>query len=293
MEAANLSKEERVILVEPTIKNAWIPYPAAVDLMKQLEDIYRAQRHIQNGVKPYRRRNLLIVGETNNGKTHLLNHFCKRHPLEERPEEDSIFAPVISIEIYGPNRNHFYNSILNELHAAFRQRDRVDVKQFQALELMRVVGTRILIIDELSTAVTAGTLTQRAFLNTLKFLCNHSDITIVGAGTKEVFSALRLVPQLDNRFRRVELKRWQFGDAFRTLLANYECILPLYKPSELQEPTLAMKLYSMTEGYIGELADLLIDASKQAIETGKEQIDQKLLQEIHWESPSARIRSRW
>jgi hypothetical protein len=221
-----------------------------------------------------------------------LNHFCKRHPLEERPRQDSIFAPVISIEIDGPNRNKFYNSILNLLHAAFRPRDRVDTKEFQALELMGKVGTRILVIDELSTAVAAGTLTQRAFLNTLKFLCNRSDITIVGAGTKEVFSALRLVPQFDNRFRRVELKRWQFGDAFRRLLANYECILPLHKPSELQEPTLATKLYSMTEGYIGELADLLIEASRQAIRSGREQIDQKLLQEIDWEAPSARIRSR-
>lgn len=87
----------------------------------------------------------------------------------------------------------------------------------------------------------------------------------------------RLVRQLDNRFERTELKRWEFGDDFRRLLANFELLLPLRKPSELQEPTLAMKLYSMTEGYIGELANLLIRASQVAIEMGDEHISHKLL----------------
>jgi Bacterial TniB protein len=292
MKSLTLSKEDRIVQVEQTIKDAWIPYPAAMTISNILEDLYACNRQVRNGSMPYRKRNLLMIGDPNNGKTHILKHFCNLHPIEENRDKDAICASVISVEIDGPNRNDLYNSVLKDLNAPFRERDRVDVKQFQALELMRLAGTRILIIDELSTAITAGTLTQRAFLNTIKFLCNRSGVIIVGAGTKDVFSALRLVPQLDNRFRRVELKRRQFGDSFRRLLASYETILPLRKPSELQEPTMALKLYSMTEGYIGELADLLIEASKHAIKIEREQIDHRLLKEIDWESPSVRIRNR-
>jgi len=149
----------------------------------------------------------------------------------------------------------------------------------------------MLIIDELNTAVAGTSLKQRIFWNAIKNLNNCAHISIVGAGTKEVFSALRLVPQLDNRFERAELKRWEFGDEFRRLLASFECLLPLRHASELQEPSVAMRLYSMTEGYIGEVANLLIKAAICAIETGSEKIDQRLLAKIEWKSPTERIRT--
>jgi hypothetical protein len=291
-EALNLGDDERISRVVFLLRfEAWIPYPRAKAILGRLEELFNLPRPRQDLPKSYRIPNLLMISDTNNGKTHLLNRFYDLHPKENNPDADAIYAPVIIVEVDSPSLDNFYNLVLMFLGAVFREKDRVEVKAFQTLKLMRQVGTRILIIDELSTAIAGTSLKQRTFLNGLKYLGNRSHVSIVGAGTREVFSALRLVPQLDNRFERAELKRWEFGADFRKLLESFEYILPLRNPSELQEPTLAMKLFSMTEGYIGELSNLLMEAAAHAIRTGSEKIDHKLLKQIAWKAPSERLKN--
>jgi hypothetical protein len=46
----------------------------------------------------------------------------------------------------------------------------------------------------------------------------------------------------------------------------------------------------MSEGYIGEIDRLLIEAAVHAVMKGKEYIDRKLLDEINWTAPSDRRR---
>lgn len=68
-------------------------------------------------------------------------------------------------------------------------------------------------------------------------------------------------------------------------------MIPLKKASNLHmDVTLATKLFSMCEGYIGELSTLLTDAAVFAIHNKSEQITLKVLESIDWISPSARKR---
>jgi type II secretory pathway predicted ATPase ExeA len=164
----------------------------------------------------------------------------------------------------------------------------VDRKQFQAIKLMREVGLRMLIIDEVQH-ILAGNLTrQRTFLNVIKFLGNELEIPIVGVGTKDAFRALQTDTQLANRFDHAKLPRWKNGDNFIRLLMTFEQMLPLRKPSMLDEPSLADRIYSMSEGYIGEISRLLVEAAVAAVKTGKEAIDKRLLESIGWVAPSDR-----
>lgn len=72
------------------------------------------------------------------------------------------------------------------------------------------------------------------------------------------------------------------------LLKSFEYTLPLKKPSNLTDTSIAVKLLSMSEGLIGELSDVLTKAAVKAIESGKEKIDQKVLKEIDFIPPVAR-----
>lgn len=260
----------------------WIGYDAANSILDRLESLLTHP-------KTHRMPNLLIVGNTNNGKTMLVKRFCTRHPPEDNKEGQSFVVPVLFVQAPPvPDEGRFYNAILDLLFAPYKPSDRVDRKQFQAIKLMREVGLRMLIIDEVQH-ILAGNLTrQRTFLNVIKFLGNELEIPIVGVGTKDAFRALQTDTQLANRFDHAKLPRWKNGDDFIRLLMTFEQMLPLRKPSMLDEPALADRIYSMSEGYIGEISRLLVEAAIAAVKTGKEAIDKRLLESIGWVAPSDR-----
>lgn len=260
----------------------WIGYDTANSILDRLESLLTHP-------KTHRMPNLLIVGNTNNGKTMLVKRFCSRHPPEDNKEGQSFVVPVLFVQAPPvPDEGRFYNAILDLLFAPYKPSDRVDRKQFQAIKLMREVGLRMLIIDEVQH-ILAGNLTrQRTFLNVIKFLGNELEIPIVGVGTKDAFRALQTDTQLANRFDHARLPRWKNGDDFIRLLMTFEQMLPLRNPSMLDEPALADRIYSMSEGYIGEISRLLVEAAVVAVKTGREAIDKRLLESIGWVAPSDR-----
>ena len=129
---------------------------------------------------------------------------------------------------------------------------------------------------------------QRQFLNVLKYLGNELKIPLVGVGTIDAVRAIQTDPQLTNRFDPITLRRWQMNREWQMLLSSFERILPLRKPSQLAELSLATALLAWSEGTIGELASLLRTAAKAAIETGEECITEGLLKQIDWTPPSSR-----
>jgi Bacterial TniB protein len=109
-----------------------------------------------------------------------------------------------------------------------------------------------------------------------------------GLGTLEAVRAIQADPQLASRFYRTELPLWRMGREYRKLLASFERMLPLKRPSQLAKAPLATKLLAMTEGTIGELSTLLKSAAIYAVRTGTERIDTSVLAGLEWEPPSTR-----
>jgi hypothetical protein len=187
-----------------------------------------------------------------------------------------------------PDEGRFYNAILELLFAPYKPSDRVDKKQFQVIRLMRYVNIRMLIIDEIHHILAGNLNKQKAFLNVIKYLGNELQIPIVGVGTKDAFRAIQTDSQLANRFEPAAMPRWKFEMNFLRLLASFEKMLPLKYPSALHETTLATILFSMSEGYIGELSKILTEAAVHAIQSGKEKIDKETLEALAWVAPSKR-----
>lgn len=260
----------------------WIGYDGANDILDRLEALLEHP-------KSHRMPNLLIVGDTNNGKTMLVKRFCNRHPAEDNKEGEAAKVPVLFVQAPPvPDEGRFYNAILELLFAPYKPSDRVDRKQFQAIKLMKAVGLRMLVIDEIHH-ILAGNLTrQKIFLNVIKFLGNELEIPIVGVGTRDAFRAIQTDLQLSNRFKRATLPRWKNDDDFVRLLMTFERMIPLRNPSHLDDPALADRIYAMSEGSIGEISDLLVEAAVFAVTSGKEVIDRKVLESINWVAPSKR-----
>lgn len=281
LQLLDLSDAERIERIRAP---RWIGYPQAKAILAKLEDLLTYPQS-------HRMPNLLVVGDTNNGKTMLVQRFCSRHPADDNPSDDGIRVPVLFVQAPPiPDEGRFYNAILELLFAPYKPNDRVDKKQFQVIKLLKYVGLRMLVVDEIHHVLAGNLNRQRAFLNVLKYLGNELQVPIVAVGTRDAFRALQTDPQLANRFEPALLSRWEFDTDFLRLLASFERMLPLREPSMLHDTSLATKLFSMSEGYIGELSRLLTETSVKAVQSGKEKIDAKLLDTIGWISPSDRKR---
>jgi hypothetical protein len=262
----------------------WIGYTRAKQLLGKLDDLLTHP-------KTHRMPNLLIVGDTNAGKTMLANRFAQLHPADDNPEGEAAIVPVLAIQSPpGPDESRFYNAILEALFAPYNPRERAAHKQVQVLRILKGVGLRMLIIDEVHNVLTGPVNKQRQFLNVLKYLGNDLQIPLVGLGTKEALRAIQADPQLANRFEPAALPPWQLNQEFQMLLASFEQVLPLRKASRLADEQMARQLLMLSEGSLGELSVLLTSAAVYAVQSGVERIDEKVLAAIDWIPPSERRR---
>lgn len=277
--ALALSDQERINFIR---RPRWIGYTKAKQIIAQLENLLTHP-------KTHRMPNLLLVGETNSGKTMIVNRFHQLHPAADDPDTERCQWPVLVIQAPPvPSEARFYTAILEKFSAPYRSRDGVCKKQFQVLKILSRVRVQMLIIDEIHQIVAGKIGAQRQFLNTIKYLGNELQIPIVGVGTYEAFNALQTDPQLANRFEPAALPRWEQGREYLRLLSSFERMLPLKRPAHLTGEDLAFKLLGMSEGTIGELSALLTRAAVSAIEKGTETITPKLLDGIGWIRPSER-----
>jgi hypothetical protein len=78
--------------------------------------------------------------------------------------------------------------------------------------------------------------------------------------------------QLADRFEAMELAAWENDQAFHQLLASFESILPLRKPSDFRDPHVHQRILSLTEGVLVRICRLIERAAVEAIHSGTERI---------------------
>lgn len=276
----DLSDQERIRWLE---NHRWIGYGMAKTIIEKLN--WRLH------LKPSDRMpNLLLYGDTNNGKTTIVKQFALRNHSKENEKTGILEYPVMYMQMPpSPEESRFYDSMLNILKAPYRQRDSISRKQNQAITIMNNLGVKLLIIDEFHHMLIGHKTKQRLLLQSIKYLSNELRIPIVTVGTDDALRAIRVIPQISNRFEQIELPRWQSNDDFRRLLASFEKLLPIKHASGLSGREISRKIYSMCEGNIGELSTLLNEVTTEAITSGDEKITLSLLDKIKWIQPVTKI----
>lgn len=278
-----LGARERVDFLEA---QRWIGYPIAARILERLERLLRQPKRT-------RMQSLLIVGESNNGKTTLIERFLETAGQPSVDENNDPVKPVLLVESPpSADEKGLYLSILDRFHAPHRASDPVSKLRYQVLHLCRACHVRMLVVDEFHSLVSGTGSKQREVMNVIKFLCNELAVPIVGVGTREAVRALHHDPQHASRFDVMELPLWTLDKDFQRMLASIEKTLPLKSPSKLSQPALARPLHYISQGNLGNLLRLLNECATEAIESGAEAIDQTIIENHKWVRPTAGIRER-
>ena len=262
------SDEERIIYCK---KDHWIGYGSAVKLIEILEDKFLDPPQM-------RHEGLLVYGDSNNGKTAILKRMYDLHKTKldyVTKDGEAIYEiPIIYFQAPTiPDESRLYSLILDELCVPQKRTDKVVIKANLAKHYLNKLGTKMILIDEIHSALRGNLNKQRTFIDDLKQLSNSLSLTIVLAGTREAYSALSIGNETGSRFPALELPRWNNDKKFRSFVATYERCLPLKEASNMAENSeLLNALFYQSEGLIGKTVNLLKKAAIKAINSKREYI---------------------
>lgn len=276
-----LSAEERMEFLD---QPRWIGYTVAQNILDTLQGLLH---------KPKRPRmpNLLIVGDSNNGKTTVIERFRHLCGASYVNADSEPVKPIIIAEAPpSADEKGLYISILEQFFSPYRATDPTSKLRYQAIHLFRACHVSMLVIDEFHSLLTGSPVKQREVMNAIKLMCNELAIPIVGVGTREAVRVLHTDPQHASRFDVMTLPLWELNVDFQRLLAGFEKVLPLKNRSNLHSPDLASLFYTISEGNTGNLHRLLIECAQEAIRSGKEQIDRAIVEKKAWLRPTRGIR---
>ena len=123
----------------------WVAHDPAQAALARLDGLLR------DGPGQIRPPNLLLAGPTNNGKSWIVERFRRAHATA--PGEDAERLPVVVMQMpTEPTVSRFYAALLTNLGAPVPRAGPAARKQELeqlALRVLRGVGARVLVIDEL------------------------------------------------------------------------------------------------------------------------------------------------
>lgn len=280
------SDEERMQYIS---RNIWIDYPIAENIIKKMDNLIRYEKGKS------RITSILLVGSSTNGKTSLLEQFIALHPPYDynieggRPDwvKDDFFdnhsgigLPVLYITAPNePSESRLYTNILNELNAPFKERDTISRKQYLVEYYLNIFNVEMIIIDEIHGILNGSTARQRQTMDAIKILSNRLKIPIILSGIKDALRAVSTNTQISSRFRPEYLPKWKMNQEYVNLLATLVSMLPLHKESTILTPKAAEEILVLSQGYIGEIVDIIKSAALYAITSESERITLKEIYE--------------
>ncbi|WP_109355879.1 TniB family NTP-binding protein [Sphingorhabdus sp. EL138] len=236
------------------------------------------------------RKNILIAGVSGNGKSSIGKYFLEANLPISQPDSDADFAPIVYVSLpEDANVGSFAGRILENLWESRKANVNHSERMHIARSMLKALGTKILIIDEFQQLNTGTRRNREALQNTVKEIGEYCNLSVVGIGMPPAVDIILSEPQLNRRFEPLALPQWTFNDESRSLLGAMEDHFELQKKSFLAEnDTLARRILLQTDGTLCWIMEFLEMAAIEAINSGKEKIDLKLIDSLDWIRPSKR-----
>lgn len=270
-----MSDEERIYFIQ---KDKWIDYPLANKVLLKMQDIFNAPKSIRS-------RGMLLYGDSNNGKTAILKKFYRDFSKDEYIDEDGdlihLMPIVYVISESSSDESVMFSKILSAMNVPVNHKEKVTKKKEEVIYNLGIMKTKLIIIDEIQNVLQGPYNKMTQLITSLKTLNNTTAIPIILAGTQDAMSAISIDNQTKSRFKPLELQNWNNDENFSRFITTIEAMLPLKKASNLyQNYELLTYLHELSNGCIGEVIDILKDASIYAIRTKSEKITKKEIKEI-------------
>jgi hypothetical protein len=145
---------------------------------------------------------------------------------------------------------------------------------------MEAIGVQVLVIDEVHNILAGTYREQRIVLNTLRFLSNRLQISLVCFGVNDAREAIAGDVQLARRFEQFTMSRWAANEQFEILVALILRNTPLRHPSVLTAKSLR-RILQITEGITANIFHIINSLAVEAIESGRERITDEAIEK--WE----------
>src|ERR1700682_274862 len=233
--------------IQCLLRDRWIDYPRATQALEQLERSFGTPRRERMPC-------LLLHGDSNIGKTQITAKFQRRHPDEFDERRGVEMRPIIAMQMPPtPDQHRFYSSLLFELGAPHNAAASLAVLERLARDLLRRMAPSMVIVDEGH-----------------HLLADDLRASMVLVGTRDAVIALQTDSQMVSRFTPFEVPRWRESEAFRRLLAAFERVLPLRRPSDLAQREIVQYVLAASGGLTGEVSRILNAAAELAIRSGDE-----------------------
>ncbi len=250
----------------------WVQYPKAEEFLKELN---RARRQ----KKSVRMRGAMIIGQTNIGKTSLIQEFIdsNSNPNDKTKKYEYLFVEAPE----KPSIKALYLEILSRFNIQASWGTAEQLKQ-RVIRVLKDKNVKMLFIDEIHNLLTAQStriLTQCR--NAFKGLSNRLQIPIILIGTEDAKEVMDGDPQVRNRYPIFELTPWEKDDEeFQSLLYTLESKLPLRKASNIFISPILDKIYELSYGVLGNVAVIVKESALEAIERGTEKITLKIIEDL-------------
>ena len=175
-EAALLPNAERIL---PVRAGRWIHYSRAESALLRMNALLEYPGHDRMPC-------LLFYGATGMGKTKIIRKFLRDHLIVFDNKLGVSTARVVMMRVPpDADEKAFYEELLSTLQAPSRYSANTAHLRRIARDLLRFVGARMLIIDEVHALLAGSYRQQRILLNTLRFLATDLRIPSVCAGTAD------------------------------------------------------------------------------------------------------------
>ena len=261
---AGLPDDERIAWIRA---DRWIGFDQAGLALARLENLltYPARDRMPC---------LLIYGDTGMGKTKIVRKFERAHPPKFCQVTGVDRRPVVVAQVPSePLERDLYRELLSSMGAPAMAGGTLAREKDVCRALLRTVGAKMIILDEVNGMLAGTYRQQRIFLNAIRFLANDLRIPLVCAGTDLARQALLTDAQLAERFEAFHLKPWKNDAAFAGLLKSLGHILPLRESSDLTGPATRARVHALTSGVTARILRLIETAAEAAVHSGRERLD--------------------
>jgi len=257
----NSRDKERIQAVQ---KGCWLPHPYALRILDEL-DLVMNQPKVDGAPM-----GKAIIGRSGAGKTTVLKHFMR---VTTKDAESSEGQPIYLNVPSGPSLNTLLISILeavNDFKAAART---AGEKEKRIKRILSNLKPSVIIFDEAQN-LAEGTLKQtRNCFNAIKTISNELSIPTILAGTEDLIPAVGKDDQYMRRWRAVRLETYSANNqAFVELVNVMVKGVPLEKQALPLPKTAYAKIHKHSDGVIGLVKELLVNATRLAIMDGSERI---------------------
>lgn len=211
-----------------------------------------------------------VVGDSRTGKTVACNIYRHKHS-EQRTNGDALIVPVMYL--HAPTESgqrELLVSLLDYLQYGLTKGTISDLRD-RVYRLLKTCQVEMIIFDE------AHRLRPKTF-SEIRDIFDLLNISVVLVGTDRLDAVVRRDEQVYNRFMACYRFHSMDSQALEDTTAIWEAyVLRLPECSNLTSVAMQKILGTATRGYLGLLDDILRNAARRALQSGRSHIDLNLL----------------